>query len=309
MIFPVPGGSFSPGWGAPRSGGRSHKGVDIFAPRGTPIYAPSDGRIENTSGNLSGLAVRFFDGQGNKYFMGHLDSNSGPARQVRAGEIIGYVGNTGNAKSTSPHVHFEFHPGGGGAVNPYGLLKSWVSGTGYSQAGYQQPAFPHNNPYLAQTQQAANAYGVPLNLLNALFYYESSYNPRAVSSAGAKGVAQFMPGTWGGSWNPHRGNDPFDPQYAIPASALYLANLYKAHGSWERALSAYNSGKPDAYLNSGQVKGYVDKIMQWVGASTGMAQPTVQERYMKKQQVWNRPKMPSEINQAYMPNLLQPGMV
>jgi len=125
---PVAGAvSFSDTWGAPRSGGRSHQGVDMIAARGTPIAAIYDGKIKRiTSGRLSGLAVWLRADNGDEFFYAHLDSygDISTGMTVSAGYTIGYNGSTGNAPNWLPHLHFEWHPGGGSAVNPYPLAKS-----------------------------------------------------------------------------------------------------------------------------------------------------------------------------------------
>jgi murein DD-endopeptidase MepM/ murein hydrolase activator NlpD len=114
---------FSDTWGAPRSGGRSHQGVDMMASHGTPVYAITSGRITrmSTSG-LGGISLYMYGDDGNEYFYTHLQgyaSGIGTGTTVGAGTHIAYVGSTGNASSSAPHLHFEVHPGGGGAVNPY----------------------------------------------------------------------------------------------------------------------------------------------------------------------------------------------
>jgi len=111
-------------WRAPRSSGRLHQGIDIMSPRGTPVVAPVSGKVTLSSSGLGGLSFRLTSNVNNNYYYGtHLNSFEGSSRTVRAGEIIGYVGNTGNARGTAPHLHFEIHPGGrtrGGrsAINP-----------------------------------------------------------------------------------------------------------------------------------------------------------------------------------------------
>lgn len=124
---PVAGAvSFSDTWGAPRSGGRSHQGVDMIAARGTPIAAIYDGKIKRiASGRLSGLAVWLRADNGDEFFYAHLDSygDISTGMTVSAGYTIGYNGSSGNAPNWLPHLHFEWHPGGGSAVNPYPLAK------------------------------------------------------------------------------------------------------------------------------------------------------------------------------------------
>jgi murein DD-endopeptidase MepM/ murein hydrolase activator NlpD len=114
---PVPGSSFVDTFGAPRSGGRAHQGVDMMAPYGAPIYAAQSGNYTQSSSSLGGNQAYVYGGNGDMTFYAHLQSYEGGSRHVSAGELIGYVGDTGNATGT-PHLHFEYHPGGGGAVNP-----------------------------------------------------------------------------------------------------------------------------------------------------------------------------------------------
>jgi peptidoglycan LD-endopeptidase LytH len=109
---------FSDTWGAPRSGGRRHEGVDMIGSRGTPLLAVVDGVASSGSNVLGGITVSIVGNDGNRYYYAHLDSvlNMG---SVTAGTPIGVVGQTGNAQFSVPHLHFEIHPGGGPAVNPY----------------------------------------------------------------------------------------------------------------------------------------------------------------------------------------------
>ena len=114
---------FIDSWGFPRSGGRSHQGVDMFAPFGTPLYAVANGEIFRVYTNpLGGLAINLIDDDGNMYYYAHLSSASVRSGQrIRVGEVIGAVGTSGNAAGTPPHVHWQFHPGNGAPVNPYPL--------------------------------------------------------------------------------------------------------------------------------------------------------------------------------------------
>ena len=121
MFCPVDGGGlhFTDTWGAARSGGRVHKGVDMLAARGTPTPAPVSGEVVHRGSSLGGLSWYVYGDNGNTYYGTHLSgyANQG-AGWVEAGTVIGYVGDTGNARGT-PHLHFEIHPGGGSPVNPY----------------------------------------------------------------------------------------------------------------------------------------------------------------------------------------------
>jgi len=115
---------YSDNWHAPRwSGGfHLHQGIDIFAPTGTPIRAPFDGLAVTADNTLGGIAVKVYGDAGYVY-NAHL-SAYGQLGRVEAGEIIGFVGNTGNAINSVPHDHFEFHPGDGEAVNPFVFLNA-----------------------------------------------------------------------------------------------------------------------------------------------------------------------------------------
>ncbi|HWB88167.1 MAG TPA: peptidoglycan DD-metalloendopeptidase family protein [Acidimicrobiia bacterium] len=124
---PVAGAvSFSDSWGAPRSGGRSHKGVDMIAARGTPIVAVYSGRVKRLSNSsLGGKSVYFVSDAGDMYYYAHLDGfgDISAGMSVPAGYVLGYNGSTGNAPDWLPHLHWEYHPGGGAAVNPYPLAR------------------------------------------------------------------------------------------------------------------------------------------------------------------------------------------
>jgi peptidoglycan LD-endopeptidase LytH len=113
-------------WGAPRSGGRSHKGTDVFAAMGEPVLAVTDGTIaRHSNGGLGGISVYLQGDDGNLYYYTHLqsiDANGAVGRRVQGGELIAYNGDTGNARGGAPHVHFEVKPGGGASINPYPWL-------------------------------------------------------------------------------------------------------------------------------------------------------------------------------------------
>ncbi len=117
--------SFIDSWGYPRSGGRSHKGVDMFAARGEPMYAVQAGTARASSNRLGGLSVHLTADSGFRYYYAHLDSIAfSGSRRVSQGDVLGYNGSTGNARGTSPHLHFEIRPSGGGAVNPYPTVRA-----------------------------------------------------------------------------------------------------------------------------------------------------------------------------------------
>ena len=127
FVFPVTDPhTFSSTFGAPRSGGRSHEGADIFAPRGTPVVASENGIVANVgNGTLGGIKLWVYGESGTQYYYAHMTAYAPgivEGTPVEAGEVVGYVGTTGNAVGTPPHLHYEIHPGGGDAMDPYPLL-------------------------------------------------------------------------------------------------------------------------------------------------------------------------------------------
>jgi murein DD-endopeptidase MepM/ murein hydrolase activator NlpD len=127
QAFPMQGRcAFSDTWHAPRGGGRLHEGVDIIGARGLAIYAVVDGTITRmlSGGALSGNSIRLTAPDGTYFFYAHLDgfaAGLATGQTVRAGQVIGYNGSTG---ATTAHLHFEIHPQGGAAVNPYPIVKA-----------------------------------------------------------------------------------------------------------------------------------------------------------------------------------------
>lgn len=125
ITCPILGTAYGDTWGAPRSGGRRHEGVDMIAPRGVPILAVVNGTVTFKANRLGGLAASLVGDNGNRYYYGHMDGYEGSSpRRVQAGEVIAYNGDTGNAVFSTPHLHFEIHPGGGRAVNPYPSVRA-----------------------------------------------------------------------------------------------------------------------------------------------------------------------------------------
>jgi murein DD-endopeptidase MepM/ murein hydrolase activator NlpD len=113
---------FSDDWGDARAGHR-HQGNDILAPYGTPLVAVISGVIKTDYSSAGGISLYLRGSDGNEYFYAHNSRNVAVTGQhVVTGEVIGYVGTTGNARGGPAHVHFERHPGGGGAVDPYPFL-------------------------------------------------------------------------------------------------------------------------------------------------------------------------------------------
>lgn len=133
FAFPVrPPYSYTDSYGAPRMEGTSyyhrHEGTDIFAVNGTPIIAAVDGIIENVgTASLGGIKLWLRSpGDNWTYYYAHLSGYAGGIRnglRVKKGDVLGYVGNTGNARGTPPHLHFETHVPSGAATNPYPILR------------------------------------------------------------------------------------------------------------------------------------------------------------------------------------------
>ena len=116
-------------WGASRSQGRSHEGIDIMAPRGTKVLSSTNGIITSLkSNNLGGIVIWMMGPAGTYHYYAHLDGHKRGLKEgdyVKKGTLIGYVGNTGNARHTAPHLHYGLYleGKGRGAVNPYPYLR------------------------------------------------------------------------------------------------------------------------------------------------------------------------------------------
>jgi murein DD-endopeptidase MepM/ murein hydrolase activator NlpD len=124
IICPVLGGSaYGDTWGAPRSGGRRHQGTDMLAPTGTPLQAVISGWVTQGNNRLGGVTLSLQGDNGNRYYYAHLSAYEGINGRVEQGQVIGYVGDTGNATGV-PHLHFEIRPGGGVPVNPYPSVRA-----------------------------------------------------------------------------------------------------------------------------------------------------------------------------------------
>lgn len=138
-VIPVSGvtaGQLTNSWEAPRSGGRKHAGIDIFAPEGTPAVASVSGEVvrAGNDGGKAGNRVWIKGTDGRYYFYAHLSSiNVQVGQQVSAGQTVGGVGRTGNARTTPPHLHFSVNStpySEDGKINPYQLLTGGKTVTG-----------------------------------------------------------------------------------------------------------------------------------------------------------------------------------
>jgi murein DD-endopeptidase MepM/ murein hydrolase activator NlpD len=134
LAFPVEGRdsrAIRSGFGAARDGGRrSHHGVDIFAPRGTPALAVADGEVVRVrTGGLGGRYIWVRDSKrGLSFYYAHLDRQlARTGQRVRTGDTLGLVGNTGNARTTPPHLHFGVYRRGEGPIDPYHFINELAS--------------------------------------------------------------------------------------------------------------------------------------------------------------------------------------
>lgn len=113
-------------WGAARSAGRKHEGTDIFAQRGTPVLSATQGIVRKIgTNNLGGKVIWVTGPDMSQHYYAHLNDYAEHIQEgdwVEAGEVIAYVGNTGNAKNTPPHLHYGIYLSGQGATNPYPYL-------------------------------------------------------------------------------------------------------------------------------------------------------------------------------------------
>lgn len=120
--------SFSDTWGAPRSGGRTHKGVDMVSARNAPLVAIEAGTVTRTSNSsLGGLSIYLTGASGSRYYYAHLEyiaDGIGSGTGVGVGQLLGGNGSTGNAPDWLPHLHFQYAPPGSDWVNPYPLVKA-----------------------------------------------------------------------------------------------------------------------------------------------------------------------------------------
>lgn len=121
-------------------------------------------------------------------------------------------------------------------------------------------------------QQASAQYGVPVSLLEAQDFVESTFNPNAVSPAGAEGISQFLPSTF----SAYGSGSPFNAQDDIDAQAKYMSTLDKQYGSWQSALEAYNSGSPTgAPSYASEILGDAGNLLGGLGNASG---PTAGEQ-------------------------------
>ena len=181
FVFPIYGtASFGDSFGAPRPDvpGGWHHGEDIFAAGGTPLLAVADGTLHTIGFNrIGGYRLWLRDTQGDEFYYAHLSAYSPLAvegRSVQAGDVIGFVGNTGDADGGAPHLHFEIHPasmtglGYDGVVAPYSILLAWrrvqdisfSAGRIYAPTGPGSATLPPPGAVLLEADDIASTSGL-----------------------------------------------------------------------------------------------------------------------------------------------------
>ena len=170
-VFPVLGpAAFVDSFGAPRATVAWHHGDDLFAPAGAPVVAVAAGTLFSVGWNdIGGKRLWLRDRQGNEFYYAHLSAFSPIAlegTQVVTGEVLGYVGTTGDAQGTPAHLHFEIHPVSmlglayDGAVNPTSYLESWRRLTERSAAAIRAGAAPRPGAILLSVSDISTASGL-----------------------------------------------------------------------------------------------------------------------------------------------------
>ncbi|MGH3103905.1 MAG: choice-of-anchor P family protein [Gaiellaceae bacterium] len=187
-VFPVHGpASFTDTFGASRAIVGWHHGEDIFAPIGAPVLAVAKGTVFSVGWNdIGGNRLWLRDEQGNEFYYAHLSAFSPLAvdgAHVEPGDVVGFVGNSGDAETTPPHLHFEIHPVGllglgyDGVINPYTYLLAWqrledvrfVAGAGWTPSVAEVSDAPRPGAFLLSSTDISSASGLePASLQAAM---------------------------------------------------------------------------------------------------------------------------------------------
>ena len=107
-----------------------HKGLDMFAVSGTPVRAPFDGMLKFSEGAVGGLAAYVTQSDGTYVYLAHLSAyapDKATGQAVATGDVVGFVGDTGNARGGAPHVHIQYHPRGGDPAPPKPYVDGWLA--------------------------------------------------------------------------------------------------------------------------------------------------------------------------------------
>ena len=202
-VFPVYGpSSFIDTFGSARAGVGWHHGQDIFAPLGAPLLAVADGTVFSVGWNdLGGYRLWLRDRQGNQFYYAHLSAFSPLAvdgNEVKAGDVVGFVGNTGDAQTTPYHLHFEIHPVGllplgyDGVVNAFPYLSAWrrleditfAAGRGWAPPVPSNATAPRPAAILLGSTDISSASGLDPGSLDRALTAPVSQGDSAVLGAG-----------------------------------------------------------------------------------------------------------------------------
>lgn len=235
IACPVPGSTFVASFGAPRSG-HTHQGTDMMAADGTPIYAPEPG-VYRTHGTES----FYLDGtSGAQWFGTHLQGHARGDGPVQAGDLIAYVGHTGNASASAPHLHIEYHPGGGAAVEHYPALAAACSA----------PQPPGSMPEAAESSRT-NAPTFRYGVMEVHRWWNATHG--RIDSRTARVLTRFLNTVVGNRLAAY-----LDAVAAIP----YEAN-------WDRVASCESGGNWAINTGNGFYGGLQFDYSTWLGAGGG----------------------------------------
>jgi murein DD-endopeptidase MepM/ murein hydrolase activator NlpD len=212
-VFPVHGpASYVDTFGAGRAVVGWHHGEDIFAPMGAPVLAVAPGTVFSVGWNdIGGLRLWLRDDKGNEFYYAHLSAFSPLAvdgARVRAGDVLGFVGNSGDAETTPPHLHFEIHPVGllglgyDGVINPYAYLQAWqrledvrfIAGAGWVPAiGATAAQAPSPGAYLLSSTDISSASGLDPGSLRRAMAKPVSVEESGAAVGGLGGATPAAP--------------------------------------------------------------------------------------------------------------------
>ena len=273
-VFPVFGpAGFVDTFGAPRATVSWHHGDDIFAPAGAPILAVAAGTLFSVGWNdIGGKRLWLRDGEGNEFYYAHLSEFSPIAAEggrVAAGEVLGYVGTTGDAQGTPPHLHFEIHPlsmlalGYDGAVNPSSYLESWRRLTDLSTVG---AAAPRPGAILLAVSDISTASGLDGGSLRR------AYNGPTAREA-VRSVVDLKLGVHDRRWT---GTELSAAEAKLRSRAISFARESSLFGSrvWDALAACEASGNWDTNTGNGYAGGLQFARGTWLGFGGGAYAPS-----------------------------------
>jgi murein DD-endopeptidase MepM/ murein hydrolase activator NlpD len=284
-VFPVLADvSFSDSWGAVRADVGWHHGVDIFAPLGSPVVAVADGVLFSVGWNdIGGRRLWLRDRAGNFFYYAHLSRFAPVAvdgARVRAGTVIGFVGNTGDAAGTPSHLHFEIHPasllslGYDGAVDPYSYVSRWqrLTKAGVAALSLRASAGPAPGAILVGYTDISSAEGLSPGGLS-----ETLAEP-IVAEPLAAGPALTRPA--------ERAVSPLRAGGAQIARALdaEAAHPRKTEAVWDALSSCESGGNWNANTGNGYVGGLQFLPQTWSGHGGGEFAPSA-DRATRDEQI------------------------